>query len=328
MNFQAHHRKTLLHLHNIVYFSHKQSVKHITISNKRSLYYLGKTGFSSVYDLVEHYKTHDVPNKEKVVGVRLTQPVTNYVLPDYENAEVFAENHRNPDQSSWDIPDSGSAPNQHPPCAEMTEAIPRIVAPRTKERMVKTPQSSPTLTDWNRHSSPEVSPGPSAISSRMPLAVSPTKTNHLSPRSPKSPRSPSPTGRRNIRPPPPIPHELFPYDVQREIEKVRESPEYSMRPYATVRDVCVDRASALINQLKLTEKCECGLFVNEAQLPLGWTVHLVMDADKKADTPKVFYVTPENESSWMLPNDVKQMLNPDQRAFLERLRAHGRPKGR
>jgi len=65
------------------------------------------------------------------------------------------------------------------------------------------------------------------------------------------------------------------------------------------------------------ERCDCGLLMREASLPLGWSIHVSQDPDTK-DQP--FFLSPNNETNWDLPLLVALSLSPEQQDLIRNLR--------
>ena len=75
--------------------------------------------------------------------------------------------------------------------------------------------------------------------------------------------------------------------------------------YSRARDVTEDVSEKLKDALKSSEKCECGIPRNLAELPLGWTVHLSKDQQTFG---RLFYQSEEGVTSWSLPQSVQMQL--------------------
>ena len=190
---------------------------------------------------MDYYSSRDVPNIEKVSGIRLSHPIV-----------VKEEDH----DDQW-IPDE----------------------PKNRvERSTSSP--IPGKLSWGKQSprgEPRRKSGPERV--------------QLPPNSPDG-------GFRDVRPPPPPP----------------PPPPGSGLEYDEVRPINVDHTKELIYHLRSSERCECGLYVQDAMLPERWAVHLTGNPTG----PKAFFVSPDNQSHWKLPSHVRAMLEPHQKAVLDR----------
>ena len=94
--------------------------------------------------------------------------------------------------------------------------------------------------------------------------------------------------------------------------------------YTKVRNMDLDRTDTLMLQLRLEEAenlhtiCDCGIYCRDAQLPFGWTVHISSQPDTRN---RLFFVGPNQESSWDLPMDVVLELTQEQQNVLRDLRS-------
>lgn len=95
------------------------------------------------------------------------------------------------------------------------------------------------------------------------------------------------------RPPLPLP----------EVGKKEEGGAYG---YSRARDVSEDISEKLKEVLKSSERCECGIPRNLAELPMGWTVHLSKDPLTRG---KLFYQSEDGVTSWQLPQQVEMQLS-------------------
>ncbi|XP_045165117.2 uncharacterized protein LOC123529015 [Mercenaria mercenaria] len=75
--------------------------------------------------------------------------------------------------------------------------------------------------------------------------------------------------------------------------------------YSRARDVTEDISEKLKDVLKSSERCECGIPRNLAELPMGWTVHLSKDPLTRG---KLFYQSEDGVTSWQLPQQVEMQL--------------------
>ena len=97
--------------------------------------------------------------------------------------------------------------------------------------------------------------------------------------------------------------------------------------YDKVRNVDVDRTSELISLLRLEEsrgsaKCDCGLYEEESELPLGWSVHI---SHEQQSYGRVFFMSPEGQTAWNLPLQVSLLLSTEQQDQIRSLLNGFRP---
>jgi len=95
--------------------------------------------------------------------------------------------------------------------------------------------------------------------------------------------------------------------------------------YSAVRDTQQSSVPHLIEHLRNTEddtsnKCQCGLYLDEAELIRGWSVHISAGMTGDNAAGMVFF-THDKETSWRLPDDVYELLSPDQKDLIRRLKA-------
>ena len=64
------------------------------------------------------------------------------------------------------------------------------------------------------------------------------------------------------------------------------------------------------------ELCDCGLAMDETELPRGWSVHLSQDPETRG---KAFFVSPGGDSLWDLPLRICLNLSSKQRDLIRRL---------
>ena len=95
--------------------------------------------------------------------------------------------------------------------------------------------------------------------------------------------------------------------------------------YSTVRDTYQELAPSLIAHLREQEadiggggggKCECGLYLDDAELPRGWTVHI---SGEPLTAGCVFFTGPDSQTAWNLPIQVSVELSTDQQDMIRRL---------
>lgn len=88
-------------------------------------------------------------------------------------------------------------------------------------------------------------------------------------------------------------------------DSVTKKEEGGAYGYSRARDVSEDISEKLKEVLKSSERCECGIPRNLAELPLGWTVHLSKDPSTRG---KLFYQNQDGVTSWQLPQQVEMQL--------------------
>ena len=100
------------------------------------------------------------------------------------------------------------------------------------------------------------------------------------------------------RPPCPLPPSTLP---------TKRAPEYD-----EVRNLDVNRVPDLITTLQNIEpeleRCECGLTMSEAELPLEWSMHISHDPHTQG---RLFFMGPGSVTKWDLPLEVSLELTPD-----------------
>jgi hypothetical protein len=107
------------------------------------------------------------------------------------------------------------------------------------------------------------------------------------------------------------------------------SPSASSKHYSSLRDVEQPLSTMLIAKMRHEEdayRCECGLHLDEAELPRGWKMHLSMEPETAG---VVFFTSPDNRTSWTLPLEVCIELEPEQQNRIRNLlqASGGRPSG-
>lgn len=89
------------------------------------------------------------------------------------------------------------------------------------------------------------------------------------------------------------------------------------RVYSEAINEDYDMSRRLIERLKSAEeRCECGLTVDESELPDGWSVHL------SKEHRRIFFTAPDAQTTtWNLPVDISIKLTPEQQGNLQRFMA-------
>ena len=92
--------------------------------------------------------------------------------------------------------------------------------------------------------------------------------------------------------------------------------------YETVRDEEQSRLPELLELLRAsdqgTEKCECGLGMEESELPGGWSMHISHDDKTRG---RLFFMGPRGETSWNLPLEVSLTLCADEQDRIRLVKA-------
>jgi len=88
--------------------------------------------------------------------------------------------------------------------------------------------------------------------------------------------------------------------------------------YSSPRDLECQLSELLIANMQHEEqclsesgagRCECGLNLDEAELPRGWSLHLSTEPETAG---RVFFTGPDGRCSWNLPLEVSIELDPEQ----------------
>jgi hypothetical protein len=91
--------------------------------------------------------------------------------------------------------------------------------------------------------------------------------------------------------------------------------------YSIIPSQAESKVDAILEELKHAElsgesdcaRCECGLPVDKAALPRGWSIHLSHDEETFEE---VYFMSPSHEPSWTLPLVVSLELSADQQDFI------------
>lgn len=86
--------------------------------------------------------------------------------------------------------------------------------------------------------------------------------------------------------------------------------------YSHPRDVSEDISQKLVQQLQMSERCECGIPRRLAELPLGWTVHLSKDTQTSG---KLFFQSNDGVTSWTIPEEVQMQLTKVHKGNLSKI---------
>ena len=97
----------------------------------------------------------------------------------------------------------------------------------------------------------------------------------------------------------------------------------SQQEYDYVRSTNVNRLPELLQMLRMTsdqssEKCECGLTLEESELPAGWSMHISHDEHTRG---RLFFMGPRGETSWNMPLEVSLDLCADDQDRVRRVKA-------
>lgn len=110
-------------------------------------------------------------------------------------------------------------------------------------------------------------------------------------------------------PPPPSPH----HDHDHHYDPVR-NVDVSVTEEVLRRAESMDRRSR--------EVCDCGLAMDEAELPRGWSVHLSRRRDPQTlsrGRGRPYFMSPDGDLVWELPLHVCLDLSSDQQDLIRRL---------
>ena len=300
---------------NVSYFilRYQRSIKHFTLDVLENKFILQNQIFESAKDLIDFYKIHDVPNEEGLRHIRLLHPIPNKNRPRGISL----------DASSMSVAGSSGGKN----FTSRSQSV--ITAPTTNllvtaQRHSVDANMGSCLANGTANGSPNrlsngggamalPSPSPSPNDPQLPLNQPKKKGNKFS--FPKfgrksssgsdvksSPSSPERGFERCFeRGPAPPPPQLPDPDI--------DDPNYSV-----IKDSDKDQSGELIYHLAKFEspdddRCECGLTVEESELPDGWTMHI---SHEEQSFGKVFFMGPNSETEWQLPMSVTLNLSADQ----------------
>lgn len=298
---------------------HGRGVKHFSIAKEKGEYFLKDRLFRTIKDLVAYYKTNDVPNVEGITNVRLQTPInrcdSQYIPPNGDFEEVgfqspsvlqLQREQKNGSSraGSLDLATRSLLINKRSPGLPAVERAGKCSSMEDdlgKGRKVRSNSLGKTKNEAGEYHSMLVtvkqrsdglhSNDPSHAQMQITSTAMPPSTN-LSARHQQM----------NLPIPPPRTMDASPY-------------------YSTVRNTYQEMAPNLIKVLREVEyeegeRCVCGLLIDEAELVMGWTMHLSTEPETEG---KLFFMGPEGETAWHLPIQVSINLSAEQQEKIQNL---------
>lgn len=265
--------------------------------------------FDYVDELIRYYKEHDVKNLQKVTHVRFLHPL---VRPNFRDDRSTSSG-----GSYNSIPHSqGSAGSFHAHAPGSPVDRPPLPArPSHLQRLGSQESFGSQISVFTQNSingsSQVLNQVNEASGGTLPRGASnnsiPHVDWHLGPSGDSfpclpSPTLPSPTEKNVNRPPVPIP----------EIPKAEGNLYYS-----TPRNVDESIKEELKKVIRESERCDCGIPRDLADLPLGWTVHRSKDA---ATYGRIFYQNEAGVTSWKLPEEVMRKMTPTHKTNIQKVK--------
>ena len=283
-------------------FRHDKSIKHVNINQTGSFYYLQDRQFPSVCQLIEHYAHMDVPNLEGLKGIRLRVPII-YEPPGSSSNQRHTlasveQYHNDTDQFQEGVSQEEVNNNQTVIRPRLNKQQSEIQLPIDRRKLAKSKSvdinvSKKSFLGLFRREKKTVDESNSVIRNNRGSNCSTESTG-----SQGRDRCHSDGG--GERPPQPLP---------RMSDAPRSQSSSSANYYDEVRDTDTDLSAALVAQLSVrgapTGRCECGLDIDESELPHGWTLHISHDPPTKG---RIFFMDPEGVTSWNLPLRVSLQL--------------------
>lgn len=273
--------------------------------------------FRTIRDLVAYYKTNDVPNVEGITNVRLKIPIAccdSQSMPpngafregDFQLPSVFQLQREQKNDSRRAVPFDFATRSmvidkhrldlptlqQAGKCSSMEEDLEKgrkIRSNSLGKPVNATGEYHSMLVSVQQGSDRSLPNDPSAMLS-SDAQWQPTSGTNLSAR------------RHQMNLPPPLPG-------------TRDASPY----YSSVRDTYEEMAPNLIKVLREVEceegeRCVCGLLLEEAELALGWTMHLSTEPESEG---KLFFMGPDGETAWNLPLQVSINLSVEQQEKIQ-----------
>lgn len=284
----------------IMFCRHGRGVKHFNVAKQNGNYFLKDRLFHSINDLILHYRTHDVPNVEGITNVRLVTPI---VSQSFETASV---------KSSGLCKMSGS----HYPLQEQSNSRSRLSSHSTEKNINILSMSKPCqmhdskTTSFNSFN--QLSGCHSVLGNFQPsdelasgfASASSNSSDYLFGRLPPK--------KSSVRC-----HQRLPRRLPRSLPTEMAPNLY----YSTVRDTYKELAPNLIKMLcevenSEDERCICGLLYEEAELIMGWTMHLSTEPESEG---KLFFMGPDGETAWQLPPEILLNLSLDHQHRIQEL---------
>ena len=106
------------------------------------------------------------------------------------------------------------------------------------------------------------------------------------------------------------------------VEATPANVPYTYAAPHSLKEEEINRLPQLRKALQVTEeqrkRCICGLLMVDTKLPGGWEVHRSDEAPTKG---RVFFVSPDHQSHWDLPEYIKRQLDERQHKYLSELLA-------
>ena len=275
--------------------------------------------FRTIKDLVLYYKTNDVPNVEGITKVRLETPIlrgdSEYMQQnggesDFQPQSVLPFQGERKNSSSraapLDLATRSSVIDKRSPflpasdragkCSSMDDDVFKIRKIRSHslgKPMNNKPGEYHSALVNAKERSDRLHPDDSSCDAQW----QPTSAYI-----PPSPNSSTRRQQMNLPCPPPRTTDASPY-------------------YSTVRNTYEEMAPNLIKVLREVEteegeRCICGLLVDEAELVMGWTMHLSTEPESEG---KLFFMGPDGETAWNLPLQVSINLSVEQQEKIQSL---------
>lgn len=257
--------------------------------------------FDSVDELIRYYKEHDVKNLQKVNHVRFAHPLnrSNYRSGDSNSSAGSYSTINSQNHSSG----SFNSPPQNP------ERPPLPARPTHLQRLGSQDSFGSQMSVFTQGS--VNSSSASLANNGVPggfqrgnsnNSISPDSNWTLGPEN-VFPNLPSPEENISRRPPAPIP----------QIPNKSDGNPY----YSSPRNVDESIKEELKKVIRESERCDCGIPRELADLPLGWTVHRSKDVQTYG---RIFYQNDSGVTCWKLPEDVNRRLTAQHRTNLQKVK--------
>ena len=285
----------------LLFCRHPQGVKHFPISVDPDTYYLLDKHFKSMDELVKYYGKHEVPNVERVPNVKLKMPIMYYNPAPEAHGKVYPWNYNDRRDPRHTIPPRANSESSIP-----THSLHSIAERKYSESTITSSQLDQVVKLGNKVSGNSGSVGKSSaslldVNVPTPIRRPPLKIEINT----------------NTRPPQPLPRDAA--AIRNHCELLREffAKAESSGDYAKVRDTEEDQTNVLISQLRehdeiwSNQKCECGIYHRDAQLPGGWTIHR---SNEELTRGRLFFMNDTTrETAWLLPTDIYMALQPEEK---------------
>lgn len=284
---------------------HNRGLQHFTISTQNGQYFLKDKLFLTVRELVNHYKTNDVPNMERISGIRLKFPIIRSATVDGGDTDTDEARYVGKKKHSLDDTRglSQRLPLPLPGSSFTLQVQPRCSASSNDFNMTRSDLQA-SRRPW-KASLEEITPRggreyhSALIRSKGQASLRGAAENLSYDASPSDGGSERPSatwhhpGRRTV-----------------DDTATMDADPY----YSSIRNLAQDMSPILIEMLRSMEseaddRCICGLYLDEADLAMGWTMHLSVDAGTEG---RLFFMGPEGETAWNLPLEVSIHLSTEQ----------------